>query len=106
MKARQTHRIQLCENGYNQNMATTLTDKQYLYDQVFQDALRLSLEEQYRLREQLAKLAGANLIRPSKGASAMQEGRRLADEIREELKSTAGESLDKTMKRLRGRAWS
>ncbi len=62
--------------------------------------------DQRRLRDELAKLAGVQLVRPASSAVAVRRGRRLAKTIRAELAKSITGSLDETMSQLRGRAWS
>jgi hypothetical protein len=78
------------------------------YHKVFEAALRLPLDEQRRLRDELAKLSDVRLVAPANSKSAKREGKgkALADQVRAELASeNASASLDETMQRLRGREW-
>jgi len=84
----------------------TYTGKHPTFKQVFDEALHLSIRDQRRLRDELTKLAGVKLARPSSTAAAISNGRLLADEIRKELETTTKQSLDDTMRQLRGRSWS
>jgi len=87
---------------------TTLTrpKKRPTYAQVLEIARGLSPAEQRRLRDELAKSAGVQLVRPTASAAAQRQGRRLAKVIRAELADTVTTSLDDAMRDLRGRAWS
>jgi hypothetical protein len=77
------------------------------YHKVFEAALRLSLDEQRRLRDELAKLSDVRLVAPANSKSARREGKALADRVRAELASgNVSASLDETMQQLRGREWS
>ena len=76
------------------------------YQKVLQAVKALPLAEQRRLRDELAKMVGVQLVRPSGSQTAVQRGRRLAKSIQAELASTATGTLDETMIRLRGRSWS
>jgi hypothetical protein len=85
---------------------STYTGNRPNYKQVFSEAMQLSLRDQRKLREELAKLEGVTLIQPAKTPSAIRSARKLADQIRKKLQATSGQSLDDTMRRLRGRSWS
>jgi hypothetical protein len=85
---------------------STYTRKHPSYQEVLEYARRLSLKDQRRLREELAKLSGVKIVVPAKNADAVRHGQKLADEVRKELQRTRTKSLDKTMRRLRGRSWS
>jgi hypothetical protein len=76
------------------------------YHKVFEAALRLSANEQRRLREELAKLAEVRLVSPDNSEKAIQYGQRMAAEIRAQFAQTDTSTLDETMQQLRGRAWS
>jgi hypothetical protein len=76
------------------------------WQQVLRAVQELSPQEQRRLRDELAKSAGVYLARPTGNAAAIRRGRRLAKAIQAELAVTAASSLDETMTRLRGQAWS
>ena len=54
----------------------------------------------------LKATATVRLVRPKGTPAAIERGRRLADEVRKELAALDDESLDETMRRLRGRSWS
>jgi hypothetical protein len=84
----------------------TYIGKHPTFKQVFDEASRLSAQDQRRLREELSKLTGVKLVRPSNSADAIRNGRLLADEVRKELQATAAQSLDDAMRQLRGRSWS
>ena len=66
----------------------------------------LSPAEQRRLRDELAKMAGVQLVRPSQDGAAIRRGRRLAQTVRAELAHSTTGSLDDAMHHLRGRSWS
>jgi len=86
---------------------TTYTRKRSTYKETLELARQLSLRDQRRLRAELAKLTGVKLVRPSQDPRAIRSARLLADEIRKTMKSaTAKQSLDETMRQLRGRSWS
>ena len=87
---------------------TTLTRprKRPTYAQVLEVARRLSPAEQRRLRDELEKLAGVQLVRPEESATARRQGRRMARAIRAELAESVSGSLDEAMREMRGRAWS
>jgi hypothetical protein len=69
--------------------------------------LRLPLDEQHRLRNELAKLSDVRLVAPANSKSAKREVQALADQVRAELASgNASVLLDETMQQLRGREWS
>ena len=87
---------------------TTLTrpGKRLTYAQVLEVARRLSPAEQRRLRDELEKLAGVQLVRPEESAAARRQGRRMARAIRAELAESVSGSLDEAMGEMRGRAWS
>ncbi len=78
------------------------------YRRVFEAALRLSSDEQRRLRDELAKLSDIRLVVPLSSKSAKREGKALADQVRAELAAGKNEntSLDDAMQQLRGREWS
>jgi hypothetical protein len=87
---------------------TTLTRprKRPTYAQVLEVARRLSPVEQRRLRDELEKLAGVQLVRPEESAMARQQGRRMARTVRAELAESVSGSLDEALREMRGRAWS
>ncbi len=87
---------------------TTLTrpKKRPTYTQVLEIARRLSPAEQRRLRDELAKSSGVLLVRPTGSTAARRQGRRLAKTIRAELAEAVTNSLDETMRDMRGRTWS
>jgi hypothetical protein len=77
------------------------------YQKVFEAALRLPLDEQRRLRDELARLSDVRLVAPANSKSARREGKALADRVRAELASeNVSALLDETMQQLRGRDWS
>lgn len=77
----------------------------FSFEQVLEAARSLSLRDQRRLREELAKSEQVYLAKPDTSAEAIQRGRRLAEEMRSEIQE-ADETLDEAMSRLRGRQWS
>jgi len=87
---------------------TTVTrpQKRLTYAQVLEVARRLSPAEQRRLRDELEKLAGVQLVRPEESSTARRQGLRMARAIRAELAESVSGSLDEAMHELRGRAWS
>ena len=86
---------------------TTYTRKRTNYLEALELARQLSLRDQRRLRAELAKLSSAKLVRPSRDPKTIHSARLLADEIRKTMKSaTAKQTLDDSMKQLRGRSWS
>ncbi|RPH57184.1 MAG: hypothetical protein EHM81_11950 [Chloroflexi bacterium] len=77
------------------------------YRKVFEAALRLSPAEQRQLRDDLAKLSDVKLAAPANSKGAKRAGQELAGQIRAELAAHGDiQSLDETMKQLRGRTWS
>jgi regulator of protease activity HflC (stomatin/prohibitin superfamily) len=84
----------------------TLTRPKPTYQQVLRAARALRPADQLRLRDALQKMTSAHLIRPSGDPTAKKRGQQLAATVRAELNATANESLDETMKQMRGRAWS
>lgn len=77
------------------------------YRKVFEAALRLPLDEQRRLRDELAKVSDVRLVAPSNSKSARLAGQALAEQVRTELAAGSDSAaLDETMQQLRGRAWS
>jgi hypothetical protein len=87
---------------------TTLTrpKKRPTYTQVLKIVRRLSPAEQRRLRDELARLSGVQLVRPSESTAARRQGRRLAKLIRADLAEAVTNSLDDSLRAMRGRAWS
>jgi hypothetical protein len=87
---------------------TTLTRKKskLTWQEVWQSVQMLSPQEQRRLRDELAKSAGVYLARPTGKAAEIRRGRRLAKTLQAELAAASMDSLDETMTRLRGQAWS
>lgn len=86
---------------------TTYTRKRTTYRETLELARRLSLRDQARLRAELAKLSGVTLVRPSHDAKKIRSARVLAGKIRRVVQSaTAKQTLDETMRQLRGRSWS
>jgi len=90
------------------HMTTTIARKKAkpTYRAVLRAAKKLSLADQQRLRDELAKALGVYIERPSGDERSRQRGLRLAAEVREELSQTVTGTLDETMSRLRGRTWS
>jgi hypothetical protein len=77
------------------------------YRRVFEAVMRLSLDEQRRLRDELAKLSDIRLVVPTNSKSAKREGQALAELVRAELASgSEATSLEEAMQQLPGRAWS
>ncbi len=81
--------------------------------EVIREALRLMQEHDEirrlkleRLRDELAKMVGVQVVRPAATAAAVRRGRRLAKAVRAELAKSVTGSLDETVRSLRGRAWS
>ena len=85
---------------------TTFTRKRPTYKATFDLARQLSPRDQRRLLAELAKLAGVKFVLPNKTARAIRTGRSLANQIRTELKSTKTQSVEETVRQLRGRSWS
>lgn len=91
---------------YNMPM-TTYTRKHMSYRKALELVRQLSLRDQRRLRAELAKLSGVTLVRPSRDAKKIRSARVLAGKIRKAVQSaTAKQTLDETMRQLRGRSWS
>ena len=82
------------------------TPKRPTYKSTFELARQLSPRDQRRLLAELVKLSGVKLVLPNKSARAIQTGRDLASQIRKELQSAKTQSLDESMRQLRGRSWS
>lgn len=80
--------------------------KRPTYTQVLKIVRRLSPAEQRRLRDELARSSGVQLVRPSESTAARRQGRRLAKLIRADLAEAVTNSLDDSMRAMRGRAWS
>jgi hypothetical protein len=59
--------------------------KRPTYTQVLKIVRRLSPAEQRRLRDELARSSGVQLVRPSESTAARRQGRRLAKLIRADL---------------------
>ena len=86
---------------------TTYTRRHTNYREALELARQLSLRDQRRLRAELAKLSSVHLVRPSRDPKVIHAARLLADEIRKTVQSaTANQSLDESMRQLRGRSWS
>ena len=86
----------------------TLTRKKAkpAYQKILEAARELSLADQRRLHDELAKMVGVQLRRPAATPAAVRRGRRLAKAVRAELAKSVTGSLDETMRSLRGRSWS
>jgi hypothetical protein len=76
------------------------------YTQVLQAVRELAPQDQRRLHDELAKLSGVYLAQPNSNAAAIRRGRRLAKVVQGELTTALDGSLEETMTRLRGQAWS
>jgi len=86
---------------------TTYTRKHTTYSEALELARQLSLRDQKRLRAELAKLSGVSLVHPSRDPKKIRLARLLAGKIRKTVQSaTAKQSLDESMRQLRGRSWS
>lgn len=86
---------------------TTYTGKHPSYREVLERARQLSLRDQRRLREELAKLSGVRLVHPSRDPKVIRSARLLAEDIRKTMRgATAKQTLDDGMRQLRGRSWS
>ncbi len=79
--------------------------RKFSFEQVLEAARSLPLIEQRRLRDELAKTEQVYLEQPDSSEEAIQQGKKLAEEIRAEIKES-DETLDQTMSKLRGREWS
>jgi hypothetical protein len=80
--------------------------KRPTYTQALDIVRRLPPAEQRRLRDELARSSGVQLVRPTESIAVRRQGRRLAKAIRAELAEAVTNSLDEAMHDLRGRAWS
>lgn len=76
------------------------------YAKILEAARALPPEEQRRLRDELTKLVGVQLMPPARDEAAIRRGRRLAQKIQAQLAAEESASLDDTMRALRGRSWS
>jgi hypothetical protein len=86
---------------------TAYTRKHTTYREALELARQLSLRDQRRLRAELAKLSGVTLIQPSHDAKRIRSARLLASKVRKKLQSvTVKQTVDETMRQLRGRSWS
>jgi hypothetical protein len=86
---------------------TTYTRKHTTYREALELARQLPLRDQQRLRAELAKMSGVSLVHPSRDPQKIRSARLLAGKIRKMVQSaTAKQSLDETMRQLRGRSWS
>jgi len=86
---------------------TTYTGKRPSYREVLEYARQLSRKDQRRLREELAKLSGVKLVPPSDDPKVIHSARLLANDIRKTVQAaTKKQSLDDSMRQLRGRSWS
>lgn len=81
-------------------------NKPWTWQELLDVAKAMPLREQIRLHTELGKLVQVHLVQPDSSTEAMQQGQRLADEVRHELAtSLSGSSLEETMASLRGRSW-
>ena len=87
-------------------MATLTRPNKPTYAEALALVRRLTPAEQRRLRDELAKSAGVQLVRPNTSATARRQARRLAKSVRAELAESVTGSLEEAMRDLRGRAWS
>jgi hypothetical protein len=88
-------------------MTLVVNKKQkWTFQQILEAISELPPPEQHRLLGELNKLVQVYLVPPDTSSEAIQYGRHLAEEIREELKKSSSGSLDEAMSSLRGRAWS
>lgn len=86
---------------------TVYTRKRPTYKTALELARQLSTRDQRRLRAELAKLGGVTLVHPSRDAKEVRSARMLAGKVRKTVQSaTAKQTLDETMRQLRGRSWS
>jgi len=76
------------------------------YRQVLQIVRELPPADQRRLRDELARMVGIQLVRPTTTSATIRRGKRLAKAVRAELAKTTTGSLDEAMQSLRGRSWS
>ena len=76
------------------------------YRIILEAARELSPAEQRRLRDELAQIAGVQLVRPSGATATVRRGRRLGKAVRAEIAKSGNGSLNETMRSLRGRSWS
>ncbi len=76
------------------------------YRQVLKDVRALPPADQNRLRSELEKMPSVYIMRPTRSPAAIRRGRRLAAQIRKQLKTKMKGTLEDTMHQLRGRAWS
>lgn len=85
----------------------TYTRKHITYREALELARQLSLRDQNRLRAELAKLSGVTLAQPARDPQKIKSARVLAGKVRKLVESaTAKQTLDDTMRQLRGRSWS
>ena len=83
------------------------TRKRPSYKTALELVRQLSTRDQRRLRAELAKLSGVTLVHPSHDAKKVRSARMLAGKVRKVVQSaTAKQSLDETMRQMRGRSWS
>ena len=87
---------------------TTLTRRKskLTLQQLLDAARELPPVDQRHLRDELAKMVGLQLVRPTATPAAIRRGKRLAKAVRAELAKTTTGSLDEAMQSLRGRSWS
>lgn len=79
--------------------------QKWTVQQVLDLVRELPPSEQYHLLRELNKLVQVHLVFPDRSAEAVEQGQRMAQQIRDELKTAAVGSLEETMSSLRGRAW-
>ncbi len=88
-------------------LMTTYTRKHTTYRDALELVRQLPLRDQRRLRAELAKLPSVHLVLPNQTPQAIQKGKLLAEQVRKELSAaTNTQTLDETMRQLRGRSWS
>ncbi|HEX6385347.1 MAG TPA: type II toxin-antitoxin system Phd/YefM family antitoxin [Anaerolineae bacterium] len=66
----------------------------------------LSYHRYRQLLEAERALSGLHLIQPDRSVEAKQRGQSMAQQVRDELKTSMSGSLDETMASLRGCSWS
>ncbi len=76
------------------------------YQQLLKAVRALPPRQQQQLREVLMPTEGVYLVRPSRSASAVRRGQRMAKAIQSQLAKATTGTLEETMKQLRGRSWS
>ena len=75
------------------------------YQQLLQAIQGLPPADQIRLRDDLNRMTHVRLARPAATDVAIQQGKRLAEAVRQELALSMTGSLDEVMLRLRGQSW-